>query len=71
MLEVEKAFTEHVDLLNRRYGAEAAEQIYLRWHIAVFPNLHLMEFKFRVIQPVAMAWFICRSPSAVSHRRRP
>jgi phenylpropionate dioxygenase-like ring-hydroxylating dioxygenase large terminal subunit len=51
---VEEAFTEHIDLLTRRYGAEAAEQLYLRRHIAIFPNLHLMEFKFRVIQPVTV-----------------
>ncbi len=52
--EVEPEFTAHVDLLKRRYGAVAAEQIYLRRHIAIFPTLHLMEFKFRVIQPVAV-----------------
>jgi hypothetical protein len=52
--EVEPEFTAHVDLLKCRYGAAAAAQIYLRRHIAIFPTLHLMEFKFRVIQPVAV-----------------
>lgn len=52
--EVDQEFSEHIDLLKHRYGAAAAEQTYLRRHIAIFPNLHLMEFKFRVIQPVAV-----------------
>ena len=52
--EVEKAFAEHRDLLNRRHGAEAAERLYRRRHIAIFPSLHLMEFKLRVIQPIAV-----------------
>jgi phenylpropionate dioxygenase-like ring-hydroxylating dioxygenase large terminal subunit len=52
--EVDSEFAAHLDLLARYYGAATAEQIYLRRHIALFPNLHLMEFKFRVIQPVAV-----------------
>ena len=47
-------FQEHVDLLARHYGADVAEQIYVRRHITIFPNLQLMEFKLRIIQPVAV-----------------
>ena len=35
-------------------GRTRPNSLYMRRHIALFPNLHLMEFKFRVIQPVAV-----------------
>ena len=52
--EVEPEFGEHLDLLKTHYGADSAEQTYLRRHITIFPNFHLMEFKFRVVQPVSV-----------------
>ena len=52
--EVEAEFTELYDLLIKSYGPELAEQTYRRRHIAIFPNVHLMEFKVRVIQPVSV-----------------
>ena len=52
--EVEAAFSDHLAILKDHYGGEKAEEIYRRRHIAISPNLHLMEYKFRVIQPVAV-----------------
>ena len=52
--EVGEEFDRHLDLLREAYGKDKADQLYMRRHIALFPNLHLMEFKFRVIQPVSV-----------------
>ena len=52
--EVETEFGEHLDILKDHYGAGQAEETYRRRHIAIFPNIHLMEYKIRVIQPVAV-----------------
>ncbi len=52
--DVAGPFQEHMALLERSYGPERAERIYFRRHITIFPNVQLMEFKLRVIQPVAV-----------------
>ena len=52
--EVESEFNEHQELLRAHYGAEQAEEIYYRRHITIFPNFHLMEYKFRIVQPVSV-----------------
>lgn len=52
--DLQDDFDAHRDLLVERYGRDTAEDMFVRRHIALFPNLHLMEFKIRVIQPVAV-----------------
>ena len=52
--EVAEEFDDHLALLECHYGAEMAQQMYARRHITIFPNIQLMEFKFRIIQPVAV-----------------
>jgi len=42
------------NLLAGIYGQEKTEQMYVRRHISLFPNIQLMEFKLRVIQPVSV-----------------
>lgn len=42
------------DMLGQHYGEERAGAMYVRRHITLFPNLQLMEFKLRVIQPVSV-----------------
>lgn len=44
----------YMKLLGEAHGPERAEQSFYRRHITLFPNLHLMDFKFRVVQPVAV-----------------
>ncbi len=41
-------------LLAERHGAERAELLFSGRHITFFPNLHLMEYKFRIVQPVSV-----------------
>lgn len=49
--EVERSY---MALLTARHGKDRAEQAHYGRHITLFPNLHLMEFKIRVVQPVAV-----------------
>ena len=44
----------YMALLNDRLGAERAKLAHYGRHITLFPNVHLMEFKVRVVQPVAV-----------------
>lgn len=41
-------------LLERQHGAERIDDLFVRRHITLFPNIQLMEFKLRVIQPLAV-----------------
>jgi phenylpropionate dioxygenase-like ring-hydroxylating dioxygenase large terminal subunit len=52
--EVEPQFTEFRALLEEVHGPQQAERMFVRRHITIFPSFHLMEFKFRIIQPVAV-----------------
>lgn len=52
--EVEPQFGEFRELLEDVYGPQYAERLFVRRHITLFPNFHLMEFKFRIVQPVAV-----------------
>ncbi|MPZ14906.1 MAG: Rieske 2Fe-2S domain-containing protein [Chloroflexi bacterium] len=52
--EVQPQFESFRSLLAETYGAEHAEAMFVRRQITLFPSFHLMEFKFRVIQPVAV-----------------
>ena len=45
---------EYKSLLVQRYGAAHAELAHNTRHITLFPNVHLLEFKIRVVQPVAV-----------------
>jgi len=38
--------------LREKYGENHTKDMFLRRHITIFPNIQLMEFKLRVIQPV-------------------
>lgn len=40
--------------LRTHYGEERGNQMFVRRHITIFPNIQLMEFKLRVIQPVSV-----------------
>jgi anthranilate 1,2-dioxygenase (deaminating, decarboxylating) large subunit len=40
--------------LHEAHGAERAKLAHYGRHITLFPNVHLMEFKVRVVQPVAV-----------------
>jgi len=40
--------------LEQHYGEERGKQMFVRRHITIFPNIQLMEFKLRVIQPVSV-----------------
>jgi phenylpropionate dioxygenase-like ring-hydroxylating dioxygenase large terminal subunit len=44
----------YLSLLRERHGAERAKLAHLGRHITIFPNLHLMEYKVRVVQPIAV-----------------
>ena len=52
--DLQPDFDEHKRLLAERHGAQAADEMFVRRHITIFPNIQLMEFKFRVIQPVSV-----------------
>jgi hypothetical protein len=45
---------EYLAILVERHGAERAEALDTTQHITLFPNVHLMDFKVRVVQPVAV-----------------
>jgi phenylpropionate dioxygenase-like ring-hydroxylating dioxygenase large terminal subunit len=45
---------DYLDTLDRAHGREHAREAYHGWYITLFPNVHLMEFKIRVVQPVAV-----------------
>jgi len=47
-------FDEFRQGLEDHYGSERGNQIFIRRHITIFPNIQLMEFKLRVIQPVSV-----------------
>ena len=40
--------------LKEKYGDERGEEMFIRRHITIFPNIQLMEFKLRILQPVAV-----------------
>ncbi len=52
--EVQPQFDEFETLLAQTYGQEKADRVFVRRQVTVFPNFHLMEFKFRLVQPVAV-----------------
>jgi len=45
---------EHQQLLLERYGPERTEAMHVTQHVTLFPNIHLMDFKIRVLTPVAV-----------------
>lgn len=47
-------YQRYMELLTEAYGEDRADLITHRRHITVFPNLHLMQNKFRVIHPVSV-----------------
>ncbi len=52
--EVQPQFESFRSLLAETYGDQHAEEMFVRRQITLFPNFHLMEFKFRIVQPVAV-----------------
>lgn len=52
--EVEPRFNDFRELLAEVYGPEKADRLFARRQIALFPSFELMEFKFRLVQPVAV-----------------
>jgi phenylpropionate dioxygenase-like ring-hydroxylating dioxygenase large terminal subunit len=52
--DLQGQFDEYARVLEKHYGTERGKDMYVRRHITLFPNLQLMEFKLRVIQPVSV-----------------
>jgi benzoate/toluate 1,2-dioxygenase alpha subunit len=52
--EVQPQFDELRALLTETYGQEETDRIFVRRQITLFPNFHLMEFKFRLVQPITV-----------------
>jgi benzoate/toluate 1,2-dioxygenase alpha subunit len=52
--DLQGEFAEYAQVLERHYGSEQGKELFVRRHITLFPNLQLMEFKLRVIQPVSV-----------------
>jgi phenylpropionate dioxygenase-like ring-hydroxylating dioxygenase large terminal subunit len=52
--DMEPDFNEFRRVLENHYGQEKANSMFIRRHITIFPNIQLMEFKLRVIQPVSV-----------------
>jgi len=52
--ELKSTFDNFQQDLKDKYGDEYAEEMFFRRHITIFPNIQLMEFKLRIIQPVAV-----------------
>jgi phenylpropionate dioxygenase-like ring-hydroxylating dioxygenase large terminal subunit len=52
--ELKDTFDTFQKQLKEKYGEEQAEQMFVRRHITIFPNIQLMEFKLRVIQPISV-----------------
>ncbi len=52
--DLQDEFDEYERVLEKHYGKEQGKQMFVRRHITLFPNLQLMEFKLRVIQPVSV-----------------
>ncbi len=44
----------YMQQIEDAYGADYVRELYQTWHITLFPNVHLMESKVRVVQPVAV-----------------
>ncbi|MEX2354170.1 MAG: Rieske 2Fe-2S domain-containing protein [Gammaproteobacteria bacterium] len=52
--DLQPDFDEFAQVLRKHYGEEDGEKMFVRRHITLFPNIQLMEFKLRVIQPVSV-----------------
>ncbi len=52
--ELKSTFDKFQQELKDKYGDEYGEEMFVRRHITIFPNIQLMEFKLRIIQPVAV-----------------
>ena len=52
--ELKPTFDKFQQDLKNKYGDEYAEKMFFRRHITIFPNIQLMEFKLRIIQPVTV-----------------
>jgi len=52
--ELQTDFDQFRQTLEDHYGTERGNEMYIRRHITIFPNIQLMEFKLRVIQPVSV-----------------
>ncbi len=52
--ELQPQFEQFRQNLITRYGEQHGDQMFVRRHITLFPNIQLMEFKLRVIQPVSV-----------------
>jgi len=44
----------YMEQIESAYGADRVRDLYQTWHITLFPNVHLMESKVRVVQPVSI-----------------
>lgn len=44
----------YLAVLRERHGAERADLAHYGRHITLFPNVHLMEFKIRLVQPISV-----------------
>jgi phenylpropionate dioxygenase-like ring-hydroxylating dioxygenase large terminal subunit len=52
--ELKSTFEKFQTLLQKKYGEEQGKEMFVRRHITIVPNVQLMEFKLRVIQPVTV-----------------
>jgi len=52
--DLQAQFDQFRQTLETRYGKQYASDMFIRRHITIFPNIQLMEFKLRVIQPVSV-----------------
>ncbi len=52
--EVQPQFESFRSLLAETYSPQQAEEMFVRRQITLFPNVHLMEFRIRMVQPVAV-----------------
>ncbi len=52
--ELKSTFDKFQQELKDKYGDEYGEEMFVRRHITIFPNIQLMEFKLRIIHHVAV-----------------
>jgi benzoate/toluate 1,2-dioxygenase alpha subunit len=50
--ELQQTFEVFLNRLKEQFGEERGNEMFVRRHITIFPNVQLMEFKLRVVQPV-------------------
>ena len=52
--DLKQTFDEFQISLCDKYGEKRGKEMFTRRHITIFPNVQLMEFKIRVVQPVSV-----------------